>query len=230
MKILDDTRRKVFLSMNIIFIVLLSGYGIYNTFIESKGIGIFEIIISLFLMLTIYLFIKKISIVFPIAVSMAFFYIMAVYLFVSGGAYGTGIFWLFVIPAVFFFFLGLKYGTALFLLQYISIIILFIMSKAGYIVLYYDDKTVLFFLIVSIFESIILFIYERILNDYISQIKVMRGLLPICANCKKIRDDKGYWKQVEVYIQEHSEADFTHSICPDCVKKLYPDIYNKNKG
>jgi len=55
----------------------------------------------------------------------------------------------------------------------------------------------------------------------------MRGLIPICASCKNIRDDKGYWKQVEVYIQEHSEADFTHSICPDCARKLYPDIFDK---
>ena len=216
--------------MNIIFIILLSGYGIYNTIISDKEIAVFEIGVSIFLIITTYLFIRKITIFIPVAASMAFFYIMAVYLFITGGASGTGIFWLFVIPAVYFFFLGIKYGTALFLIQYVSVIILFIASKAGYLAIYYDDKTVLFFLIVSIFESIILFIHERILNDYLSQIKTMRGLIPICANCKNIRDDKGYWKQVEVYIQEHSEADFTHSLCPDCVKKLYPGIYTKEKG
>ena len=226
---LDDTRRKVFLSMNFIFIVLLSGYGIYNTIIANTRISIFEISVAVFLIITTYLFIKKIAIVIPVAFSMASFYIMAVYLFISGGASGTGIFWLFVIPVIFFFFLGIKYGTALFLFQYISIIILFFLSKAGYIEIYYNDKTVLFFLIVSIAESIIVFVHERILDNYHSQIKTMSGLLPICANCKKIRDDSGYWKQVEVYIQEHSEADFTHSICPDCVKKLYPDIYAKGK-
>lgn len=230
MKNLDYTRQKVFISMNIIFIILLSGYGIYNTIISDTEIAVFEIGVSIFLIITTYLFIRKITIFIPVATSMAFFYIMAVYLFITGGASGTGIFWLFVIPAVYFFFLGIKYGTALFLIQYVSVIILFIASKAGYLVIYYDDKTVLFFLIVSIFESIILFIHERILNDYLSQIKTMRGLIPICANCKNIRDDKGYWKQVEVYIQEHSEADFTHSLCPDCVKKLYPGIYTKEKG
>jgi hypothetical protein len=51
-------------------------------------------------------------------------------------------------------------------------------------------------------------------------------LLPICASCKKIRDDKGYWTQVDVYVQEHSEADFTHSICPECAAKLYPGLYD----
>jgi len=55
-------------------------------------------------------------------------------------------------------------------------------------------------------------------------IKILSGLLPICASCKKIRDDKGYWNQIEAYIRDHSEAEFTHSICPDCVKVLYPDL------
>ncbi len=54
------------------------------------------------------------------------------------------------------------------------------------------------------------------------KIKTLSGFLPICASCKKIRDDKGYWNQIESYIKEHSEAEFSHSICPDCTEKLYP--------
>jgi hypothetical protein len=50
------------------------------------------------------------------------------------------------------------------------------------------------------------------------------GLLPICANCKKVRDDKGYWRQVEQYISEHTGASFSHAICPECVRILYPGI------
>lgn len=52
--------------------------------------------------------------------------------------------------------------------------------------------------------------------------KRLRGLLPICAGCKSIRDDQGYWHSVEAYVSEHSEADFSHGICPDCMKRLYP--------
>ena len=63
------------------------------------------------------------------------------------------------------------------------------------------------------------------LRDALARIKTLRGLLPICASCKKIRDDQGYWNQIEKYIGEHSEADFTHSICPECAKKLYPEIF-----
>jgi len=65
------------------------------------------------------------------------------------------------------------------------------------------------------------------LQDAIFQVKALSGLLPICASCKKIRDDKGYWNQIEAYIKDHSEAEFSHSICPDCAKKLYPEFYDE---
>ena len=52
------------------------------------------------------------------------------------------------------------------------------------------------------------------------KIKTLSGLLPICATCKKIRDDKGYWNQIESYIHEHTEADFSHGLCPDCAEKF----------
>jgi Ca2+/Na+ antiporter len=61
----------------------------------------------------------------------------------------------------------------------------------------------------------------------IQEVRVLRGFLPICSSCKKIRDDRGYWTQIEGYIKEHSEAEFTHSICPECAEKLYPDFYKK---
>ena len=61
----------------------------------------------------------------------------------------------------------------------------------------------------------------KALRDALSQIKMLSGLIPICASCKRIRDDKGYWNQLEAYLQEHSEAEFSHGICPDCMKKLY---------
>ncbi|MBI4961847.1 MAG: PAS domain S-box protein [Desulfomonile tiedjei] len=64
------------------------------------------------------------------------------------------------------------------------------------------------------------------LQEALSKVKTLSGLLPICASCKKIRDDRGYWTQVEVYVRQHSEADFTHSICPECAAKLYPGLYD----
>lgn len=65
------------------------------------------------------------------------------------------------------------------------------------------------------------------LQEALENIKTLRGMIPICANCKKIRDDEGYWQDVAVYVHDHSEADFTHGICPDCMVKLYPEYVNK---
>lgn len=62
------------------------------------------------------------------------------------------------------------------------------------------------------------------LRDALGKVKLLSGMLPICSSCKKVRDDKGYWTQIESYVRSRSEADFSHSICPDCAKKLYPEM------
>jgi len=69
------------------------------------------------------------------------------------------------------------------------------------------------------------------LNTALGEIKTLRGIIPICASCKKIRDDKEHWNQIEIYIKEHSDAEFSHGICPECAEKLYPEYnpYKKNK-
>lgn len=64
---------------------------------------------------------------------------------------------------------------------------------------------------------------EQALED----VRVLRGLLPICASCKKIRDDRGYWTEMELYITAHSEADFSHGVCPECARRLYPEFYTE---
>lgn len=65
------------------------------------------------------------------------------------------------------------------------------------------------------------------LEQALSEVKQLRGILPICSYCKKIRDDKGYWEQMESYITKHSEALFSHGICNECAKKLYPEYHDK---
>ena len=68
---------------------------------------------------------------------------------------------------------------------------------------------------------------KRLSNDLknaLHEVRTLSGLLPICASCKKVRDDKGYWNQIESYIQEHSQAQFTHGLCPECLANLYPSL------
>jgi hypothetical protein len=72
-------------------------------------------------------------------------------------------------------------------------------------------------------RKIILIEREKALDE----VKILRGLLPICASCKKIKDED-YWIQIESYIKKNSEAEFTHGICPECAEKLYPDFFNSS--
>ena len=67
------------------------------------------------------------------------------------------------------------------------------------------------------------------LKEALKHVKLLEGFLPICASCKQIRDDKGYWTQIEQYISDHSEVKFSHSICPECARKLYPDLHPRNR-
>ncbi|KPL01077.1 MAG: response regulator receiver protein [candidate division Zixibacteria bacterium SM23_73_3] len=67
------------------------------------------------------------------------------------------------------------------------------------------------------------------LSEAFAQIKQLKGILPICMHCKKIRKDENYWQQVEEYVAEHSEADFSHSICPECMEKYYPEYVKRKK-
>lgn len=65
---------------------------------------------------------------------------------------------------------------------------------------------------------------NRELEDALASVKTLSGLLPICATCKKIRDDHGYWKKIESYVSSHSEVMFTHSICPECTARMYKEL------
>ena len=67
------------------------------------------------------------------------------------------------------------------------------------------------------------------LQNALADVKTLSGMLPICAWCKKIRDDEGYWQKIEAYLRSHSDLDFTHGICNDCAKKEYPGLYPKSE-
>lgn len=74
---------------------------------------------------------------------------------------------------------------------------------------------------------------ERLVTELqaaLAKVKLLSGFLPICAACKKIRNDQGYWQQVEIYIRDHSEAEFSHGLCPDCIRRFYPDPQRATPG
>lgn len=68
------------------------------------------------------------------------------------------------------------------------------------------------------------------LEQALEQVQTLRGIIPICANCKNVRDDQGYWNKVETYLNDHTEAEFSHAVCPDCMKRLYPQFRDDDSG
>lgn len=162
-----------------------------------------------------------------------------IYLLYSGGVGNAGHLWLFFIPTLSIFTFGLKLGS---IFQSVMILIytfLLYFGDGQFLLAKYEPVFKLRFVIaffgVTVFSAAAE--YSRFkankklaeknnqLAKALREVKELHGLLPICASCKKIRNDQGYWDQIEVYIQEHSKADFSHGICPDCLKELYPEIY-----
>lgn len=97
----------------------------------------------------------------------------------------------------------------------------FVLFSSGIFVLFNLLTIALCFYIIKVFRITRL---AENLQKALNEIKTLRGILPICAHCKRIRDDEGYWQRIESYIHEHSEADFSHGVCPECLKKHYPDM------
>lgn len=175
--------------------------------------------------------------------------VIFLYNVVIGSGNGTSVYWLFPFPLVFVFFLGTKEGGLISAIFFVIIGILLINPFSFGIYAYSLGvslrllASLLLVLLMAcgleasrerygrlLFEK-----HEKLLGEKkhleqaLREIKTLSGLIPICSNCKKIRDDKGYWQQVEVYVRDHSEADFSHSICPDCVEKLYPGYKSSKK-
>ena len=149
-----------------------------------------------------------------------------------------------VMPVIFFFLLGRRDGivlTCVFLLSLVTIMVTPWLSSGAA----YETGDTVRFLVASLFAGLIAWSYENtrerfhevladknrqlesemeLLNQALSEINTLSGLIPICASCKSIRDDSGFWHRVETYVSERSNASFSHGICPDCTDALYPEL------
>jgi PAS domain S-box-containing protein len=88
----------------------------------------------------------------------------------------------------------------------------------------FDDQGEVKFIVEELNDVTELIQSKEIIEHLKREINTLRGIIPICASCKKVRDDNGYWQQVEAYVRDRSKAEFSHSICPECIKKLYPGL------
>ena len=169
-----------------------------------------------------------------------------VYNVVVGSGKGTAIYWLFSFPLVFVFFLGKKEGSA-YTLLFILVLSVILINPLSFDIYPYDLAVSMRFLASLLLVGLmayglevsrekyfqlmskkheILIVEKHKLEKAMSEIKTLSGLIPICSSCKKVRDDEGFWHQVEVFVRDRSNAQFSHGICPDCGKRLYPDLHN----
>jgi len=224
-------------------IITLTIFGII-LFIKNDTIGTIAdfVTVALILITLIYFAISKNLNHYRIII-MIFATSYFIYLVASGGRQNTGLFWCYIYPVLSFYLLGYKKATyANFMLLLIYSLILFLPGTPLLFTKY--DLIVKFrFLLSNLFVILFAFILERArykafinkeklideLQAAIEEVKVLSGLIPICANCKSIRDDKGFWIQVEEYLAQNSDIQFSHGLCQNCVDELYgKDFLEKN--
>ena len=177
------------------------------------------------------------------------------FLIAHGGVNGSAYVWAFTYPLISLFLVGSVLGTiATFLLLGVASVI-FAIGPDFPAVNVYDGNLVARFVAAYVTVYLFALVIERVrvmvqsrlseanqkleilieqkqtliqdLERTMDEVSTLQGILPICSNCKNVRNDEGYWEQVEEYVRDRSRADFSHSICPDCFKKLYPGMEMK---
>lgn len=246
---IEKTRKRLFAQLCVtFFLIAILGFTIVD-FIEGDTLE--EVIDIIAGMILIAGFIGLIK----LDADLLIYRLMLVMLSVSylynvsiGSGNGTAIYWLFSFPIVFVFFLGKNEGGVACAIFFGMLCVLLI-NPFSLDIYSYGIGVSLRFLTSLLLVALIAYSLEASREKYIhlltveqtnlldekqnleralKEVKTLSGLIPICSNCKKIRDDEGYWQQVETYVRNHSTADFSHGICPECYEKLYPDFPNSD--
>lgn len=159
--------------------------------------------------------------------------ILLIYLLATGGGSGVGFLWFFIHPVAAFFLFGRREGLLWVMLSWAFCLLLTIANWGPYdyqfaVGFRFMGAYTLVSILAYALEAARKYYYDQLaaekvaLEAALQQVKTLQSLLPICASCKKIRDDSGYWHQVESYMRHHAGIEFSHSICPECRTKLYP--------
>ncbi len=226
----DIMKTRITLSFSIIISLLIFLFGIVNVKVGRVTAGRAELISStIMLIYTFYSLILRKKSRGPRRLLTVLVIAMGIYLYWNGGFGNTGIIWTLILPPLFFSLHSQRKGLILTLSFLIIIGLLFLLSSRGRIAVAYNGIETLAALLVHSCIGFILFSYERNRNLYKLQIATLEELLPICSHCKKILDDEGKWQPVDDYMHRKKDVSFSHGICPNCLKELYPDLVD-SKG
>lgn len=229
----DERIRRLFVGICMILMVPVMGFFGLSDFITGKiteGIIVtaaFTLFISLFIVLVNT---NAYSIVIRLILAML---VMAIFLeFYIGGGNGGAFQWAYLFPLPGVFLLGFKEGV----FWLAGIVLFFVILAFGSIGYTYPphmmNRFIAIFTMVCALSCSMEILRERYLQKLkeekvalqkaFSEIRLLKGMVPICASCKKIRNDEGFWTQIEHYMREHSDVEFSHGICPECAEKLFP--------
>ncbi len=234
----EERRKRVYIfAVAIVTTFILFGYGIIHLYYEGFQRSWPDLLASglLFIMIIILRIARDSKAAFRVGMmGMTILLLYNIYL----GLYNGGdIVWFYMYPLVVFFIFGIYEG---FIWNFLTMgMVFFFIFFPDLTSTYNFSPEFKFRLMISlVMISFMAGLLESLRNKFYTQlqeknsaletamdnIRKLQGLLPICSNCKKIRDDNGYWHQVEAYISKNSDAEFTHGICPKCEKKLYPGL------
>ena len=240
---IDETRKRSFLSLCIILIIPFLSLFTIEDFISNRiyeSLVVLVIILIFFVNLFALKYFKNMDTIYRFD---AFFVLLLLcYLLAIGSGQAHSFLWYYIFPLTIFYLVGKKegiiwVGTSLLLAGFFFLTPLFYEYKLGISLRFLITYSIVSILSFGL-ESSRNRYYQDLLNEKkmlegaLIEVKKLKGLLPICSFCKRIRDDKGYWNQIESYIHQHSEAEFSHGICPECAKKHYSefDLYGENKS
>lgn len=233
----DEKRKRAFIAFCILIIVpVVAIFGIKDLLSGNTFEGTLVLSISIFFLINLFFvrWLRSILQIFRFSVILVL--ILLSYEVMIGGGDGNAYLWFYFYPVAAYYLFGKKEGT-FWLVISIAIVVLFFFTNIG---LYsYSESTSIRFVITYIVVAILAFGLEYSRHRYfyelneekknleraLLEVKTLRELLPICSHCKRIRDDQGYWNQIEAYINKHTGVNFSHGICPACEKLYYSNIY-----
>jgi hypothetical protein len=240
----EKERLYYFLTFLLLGIPLLLGFGIYNFFKSQWILGTVVLAMAFSLMLA-WSRLKKIQkVIWLYRINITFYAGLLLFVTIIGGENGSKSLWLFTFPVVTFFLMSTIEGWVWTLALIVGAAGVLWLPHLGLPAHRYGGEFSSRFAAVYFILSIITFWFEYLrqryqgrleaahqsllteraaLQEALAKVKKLSGMLPICATCKKVRDDGGYWTQIEAYLHDHSEAEFTHGICPDCAKAFRSD-------
>jgi len=246
----EKTRLQHFLAFLLLGVPTMLVFGLYNCWQSNWVLGAVIFAMALSGVCT-WTFLKQLrGGIWLYRINAGLFGGMLLFMAIIGGEADSKALWLFTFPLLAFFLLSTNEGLAWTLALFLGAVVVFWLPQLGLRTHRYHSQFIVRFVVVYLLISVLAFWFEHLRQHYrkgmeleqqrlraertalqeaLSQVKQLSGMLPICASCKKVRDDQGYWTQIEAYISSHSHAEFSHGICPDCGDQLYPGIYRKSR-